>query len=176
MAWSVAGNIKGPAGAPGATGAQGPTGATGATGAAGPAGLNWRGAWSGSTAYNVDDSVQSSGSVFFCLVANTNQQPSTAYPPVTTTYWAPMAIEGAQGPQGATGPTGATGTTGPQGPTGTTGATGVAGTNGATGSTGATGTRGSLWYTGSGAPGTISGSQVGDQYLDVLSGNIYSLS
>jgi hypothetical protein len=59
---------------------------------------------------------------------------------------------------------------GPQGPQGNAGTPGTAGTNGAAGA------RGSLWYTGSGAPGTIAGSQAGDQYLDTASGNVYTLS
>lgn len=50
---------------------------------------------------------------------------------------------------------------------------GTAGTAGAAGSAGA---RGSNWYTGTGAPGVIAGSAVGDQYLDTASGNVYTLS
>src|SRR5215472_11303343 len=44
------------------------------------------------------------------------------------------------------------------------------------GATGPTGTRGSLWYTGTGAPGTITGSLPGDMYLDTATGDIYQLS
>ena len=73
---------------------------------------------------------------------------------------------GQMGPTGPTGPTGATGATGPAGATGPTGPTGA---------TGATGTRGSLWYTGSGAPGTIAGQLNDDMYLDVSAGNVYQL-
>lgn len=68
------------------------------------------------------------------------------------------------------GPKGDTGDTGPQGPQGNPG------TTGATGATGTAGARGSLWYTGTGAPGTIAGSQPGDQYLDTATGNVYTLS
>jgi len=59
---------------------------------------------------------------------------------------------------------------GPQGDTGATGATG------ATGDTGATGQRGSLWYSGSGAPGTIPGALVGDLYLDTDTGDVYQFA
>jgi len=38
-----------------------------------------------------------------------------------------------------------------------------------------TGARGSLWYTGSGAPGTISGQANGDWYLDTSTGNVWEL-
>lgn len=42
--------------------------------------------------------------------------------------------------------------------------------------TGATGQRGSNWYEGHGAPGAISGSKVGDMYLDLDSGDVYVFS
>lgn len=60
-------------------------------------------------------------------------------------------------------------TPGPQGIQGQQGIQGV------TGATGATGARGSLWYDGSGAPGTIAGALAGDQYLDTVTGNVYQL-
>lgn len=42
------------------------------------------------------------------------------------------------------------------------------------GTTGNTGPRGSEWFTGSGAPGTVSGAQSGDFYLDTSAGGYYS--
>lgn len=57
-----------------------------------------------------------------------------------------------------------------KGPKGDKGDTGTAGTNGANGTNGA---RGSLWTSGTGAPGTISGAQAGDQYLDTATGDVY---
>lgn len=59
------------------------------------AGINWRGAWSGATAYAVNDAVSLSGSSYICILANTNQTPPNA------TYWAVLAAVGAQGPAGA---------------------------------------------------------------------------
>lgn len=50
------------------------------------------------------------------------------------------------------------------------------GDDGATGIDGAPGPRGSLWYTGNGVPGTIPGSQVGDKYLDLDNGNVYTFT
>lgn len=41
---------------------------------------------------------------------------------------------------------------------------------------GPAGPRGSKWFTGSGAPGTLSGEQAGDMYLDMASGDVYELS
>jgi hypothetical protein len=63
-----------------------------------------------------------------------------------------------------------------KGPAGAQGPQGNPGTPGTAGSAGAAGARGSLWYTGTGAPGTIAGSLPGDQYLDTASGNVYTLS
>lgn len=57
-----------------------------------------------------------------------------------------------------TGPVGPQGPTGPQGPPGTSAG------------------RGNGWFTGIGAPGTVAGSIVGDKYLDVATGQIYTLS
>jgi len=150
---------QGPTGATGATGAQGPAGATGptgATGAQGAAGLSvtWRGPWSAATAYAVNDAVSSAGSSYICTAAVTGGSGPASDP----THWSLMAQQGATG---ATGAQGATGATGSQGPTGATGAAGV---------------RGSLWYTGSGAPGTIAGAIAQDLYLDTATGNVYQFS
>lgn len=57
-----------------------------------------------------------------------------------------------------TGPAGPQGPPGPQGPTGTTGQ------------------RGTVWYTGSGLPGTISGALPGDKYVNLDNGNVYTFS
>jgi hypothetical protein len=174
-------------------GAPGPPGATGATGV----GYTWRGPWSNSTAYSPYDTVSYAGSSYVCITGNTNQTPTN------TSYWNLIAAIGATGATGATGSQGPAGTTGQQGPPGTTGATGSQGPPGATGATGATGptgsqgptgatgsqgpagstgpqgnpgTRGSLWFTGSGSPGAISGALPGDYYLDSATGNYYLLS
>lgn len=65
------------------------------------------------------------------------------------------------------GPKGDTGSQGPQGLQGTPGSNGTNGTNGA---------RGSLWYSGTGAPGTIAGAQAGDKYLRLDTGDVYDFS
>ncbi|MCA1452117.1 hypothetical protein I6F35_02670 [Bradyrhizobium sp. BRP22] len=59
---------------------------------------------------------------------------------------------------------------GPQGPQG------IQGNIGNTGPQGATGQRGSLFYTGSGPPGTISGQLNGDNYLNTTNGDVYTLT
>lgn len=124
---------QGPQGVAGATGPQGPQGSTGATGPQGPQGIagtstNWRGAWSSSTAYAINDVTSFSGSSYIATAAGTNQEPDTQ-----TTFWSLVAAAGATG---ATGPQGPQGTQGTQGTTGTaatvtvgTTTTGAAGTN-----------------------------------------------
>ena len=181
MAWSVAGNIRGPQGTAGATGATGSTGATGPAGATGTAGTTYRGAWTAVATYAAGDIATRHGGAFIAPGAITaNNDPNASGDGQTATNgWDPYAVEGAQGPTGATGSTGATGpagATGSQGIQGATGPTGSAGSTGPTGPTGSAGTRGSNWYTGTGAPGTIAGSAVGDKYLDTASGDVYTLS
>jgi hypothetical protein len=85
-------------------------------------GLNWKGAWSASTAYAVDDAVSLNGSSYICLVANTNSSPATS-----TTNWGMLAkagatgAKGAQGIQGIQGIQGLQGIQGPEGPPGPAG-------------------------------------------------------
>lgn len=92
----------------GIAGPQGPIGPQGPSGPAGPAGLEWRGAWSSSTAYIPDDAVGYNGASYFCIKTNTNSAP-TELP--TDANWALLASHGAtgpQGPQGIQGPSGIT--------------------------------------------------------------------
>lgn len=80
----------GPKGDPGVQGPQGDTGAQGpqgATGAAGPAGLTWRGLWSASTAYAVNDAVTYLGASYRRLVAGT----TAGDPRSDATNWAVVA-------------------------------------------------------------------------------------
>ena len=75
-----------------------------------------------------------------------------------------VAFRGPEGPQG------------PQGEVGPTGPQGVQGDPGLAGPQGDAGARGTLWFTGSGAPTTVSGSQPGDLYLDTTTSDVYRLS
>ncbi len=50
---------------------------------------------------------------------------------------------------------------------------GITGVIGPTGATGSAGTRGSLWYEGSGAPGSIGGQANGDFYLNTANGDVW---
>lgn len=156
----------GPTGSQGATGATGQTGAQGPVGPVGPKGLNWKGAWSSSTAYAVNDAVSNSGSAYVALQANTN-----APPPLPGTWGllvqkgdvgatGPAGSSGAQGPAGPTGPAGAVGQTGPQGSAGSPGAAGAQGPAGPLGPAGPQGPAGPIGQSGlqgpsgpTGAPG-----------------------
>jgi len=94
MAWVNVANIRGPTGATGSTGAQGPTGAPGV-------GFTWRGTWSGSTAYAINDCVQRTNQSYICTVANTGNDPAS-----DVTHWNLMAAQGGTGATGPAGPTG----------------------------------------------------------------------
>ncbi|MGA2001390.1 MAG: DNRLRE domain-containing protein [Terriglobales bacterium] len=75
---------QGPQGPIGVTGATGPAGAVGAQGPQGNPGLNFKGAWGGSTAYTVGDVVTYGGSTYTALTATGGQQTFGAIP---TTAW-----------------------------------------------------------------------------------------
>jgi hypothetical protein len=75
----------------GIQGEQGIQGVKGDKGDTGIAGLTWRGAYAAGTAYSVRDAVSYNGSSYYCI------QASTGNAPTNTTYWAVLAIKGADG-------------------------------------------------------------------------------
>jgi hypothetical protein len=79
MAWGQVGNIRGPIGA---TGSQGPVGSPGSPGV----GFTWRGVWSSSSAYAINDCVSRNNQSYVCIIANTGNDPST-----DTTHWSLIA-------------------------------------------------------------------------------------
>jgi hypothetical protein len=118
----------GPVGLTGATGPAGPQGATGPAGVAGPAGLVYRGSYSSSTNYGLNDAVSYMGSSYISLVAgNSGNAPSTS-----PSVWSVLAAQGAAGAAGANGATGAQGVPGIQGSQGVAGPAGPAGAVGVT--------------------------------------------
>jgi hypothetical protein len=64
-------------------------------------GITWRGTWSNSTAYAVNDAVARTNQSYICTVANTGKDPAT-----DTTHWNLMAAQGGTGSAGPPGPTG----------------------------------------------------------------------
>lgn len=149
----------------GEQGAQGPQGPQGVPGPVGAEGLTWRGLWSSSTAYVLDDAVAFNGASYFCINPNTNTPP-TEQP--TDTNWALLASQGATGPQGAQGVQGEKGEKGDQGipgPQGLQGQQGLVGQQGDTGPQGVKGDTGLTGTTGSQGPTGLTGAQgaKGDQ-------------
>jgi hypothetical protein len=85
----------GPQGPTGSQGAQGPQGFSGPIGPAGPQGpaglpgINNRGTWVSTTAYNINDSVAYEGSSWIALIANTDSAPANSNP-----NWQLLAAKG----------------------------------------------------------------------------------
>jgi hypothetical protein len=77
----------------GEQGIQGDQGIQGIQGATGPTGTSfiWKGAWSGATAYVVNDVVLSNGSAYICILGHTNHEPPNL------TYWNLLAQKGLDG-------------------------------------------------------------------------------
>jgi hypothetical protein len=66
----------------------------------GPSGdINWQGSWNSGTSYIANDTVESAGSSYICIIANTNQQPPNA-------NWELVASKGDVGDTGPSGPAG----------------------------------------------------------------------
>ena len=77
-----------------------------AAAAADVAKIEWRGAWSGATAYALNDAVSYGGSSWICVQAHTNQTPAD------TAYWDPLAVKGTDGSGSLTSIIAGTGLTG----------------------------------------------------------------
>jgi len=82
----------GTAGAPGAAGAAGPQGPAGAVG------INYRGAWASSVAYQANDAASFGGTTYLAKAASSALEPDL-FPAV----WAVLAQAGSAGPSGPTG-------------------------------------------------------------------------
>ena len=168
MAWTQQGNIRGPQGLQGPPGAKGDPGEDGkgisiagsvATYAALPSGLGAADAGKGYL-------VEADGLLYIWS--------GTSFP----ANGSGVAFKGDKGDKGDAGEQGPQGIQGPQGPkgdTGNTGATGATGAKGDQGEPGPAGANGTKWFTGSGAPGVVSGSTAGDLYLDTVDGSVYRL-
>lgn len=187
MAWTQTGNLKGPKGDTGPVGAQGaqgiqgppgPVGPKGDQGATGPEGPQGKPGVDGKSV-SIAGQVEAYADLPKNLTANDAgkgwlvEADGDLYVWSGTSFPANGSGTDFRGPAGPIGPQGPQGVQGNQGPAGQQG---PAGPQGPTGPTGATGPRGSKWFTGSGAPGTISGALPGDMYLDTVSGTTYQLS
>ena len=74
-------------------------------------GLNWKGAYAGGTAYNIDDAVSYNGSSYICILASTGNLPTNG------TYWNLLASKWDTGTNWTNGTNGANGTNGTDGKT-----------------------------------------------------------
>lgn len=187
MAWTQTGNLKGPKGDTGAKGDPGIQGIQGPVGERGPDGQQGeRGPQGEQGVSGVDGkSVSIAGQVATYAQLPTNLTTKDAgkgwlveadgdlYVWGGTSFPANGSGTDFRGPQG---PAGAQGIQGVQGQQGVKGDTGAQGIQGVAGERGPAGVRGSRWFSGSGTPGTIAGSQPGDQYLDVVTGTTYELA
>jgi hypothetical protein len=142
--------IQGPKGDPGATGATGAAGSTGAQGPAGPVGATGPAGTAGSKWWSYSDLVAAPPAALG-VVGDwaLNSYNDMVWEKTGATTWTSHGT--------------LTGATGPAGPTGATGATGPPGA------------QGTLWWTGTGPPGTLPGSKTGDMYLDTATGDIYRI-
>jgi hypothetical protein len=80
---------QGPEGPQGLQGVSGPMGPLGPQGPEGPAGINNRGTWVSTTAYQINDSISYQGSSWIALIANTDSAPATSNP-----NWQLLAAKG----------------------------------------------------------------------------------
>lgn len=95
-------------------------------------GFTWKGAWSASTTYYVNDIVWYNNASYECIA----QAYGSGQSPVNGSYWAIMAAQGAQGYTGSLGWVGSQGWDGPTGYTGSIGGIGYSGSLGFVGSVG----------------------------------------
>jgi hypothetical protein len=83
------GGPQGPEGPQGPQGVSGPSGPVGPQGVAGPAGINNRGTWVSTTAYQINDSVAYAGASWIALITNTDSAPANSNP-----NWQLLAAKG----------------------------------------------------------------------------------
>lgn len=184
MAWTQSGNLRGPKGEPGPQGVQGEPGPQGIRGADGPPGPKGDQGIQGpeGPAGRDGKGIEIAGQVATYAALPTNLTANDAGKAYLVETDGDLYVWGGAkfpangngtnfvGPQGPQGPQGI------QGKTGATGPAGAPGPAGPVGQTGADGPRGATWFTGTGAPGAISGAKPGDMYLDTTTGTFYVLS
>ena len=119
-------------------GIQGVQGATGPIGLTGATGIEWQGEWDNSVNYVNNDAVFHNGASWFASGdPDVGDEPSEV-----SSFWYPLALQGATGSQGVQGVQGATGSQGIQGDQGIQGEQGVQGDTGSQGLQGDVGPQG----------------------------------
>jgi hypothetical protein len=102
---------RGDKGDQGDKGDKGDTGDTGPIGPTGATGIEWQGEWSSTVDYVNNDAVFHEGASWFA----SGNPPVGDEPSEASTYWFPLALQGATGATGATGPQGEQGEQGDPG-------------------------------------------------------------
>lgn len=119
-------------------GIQGVQGATGPIGLTGATGIEWQGEWDNSVNYVNNDAVFHNGASWFASGdPDVGDEPSEV-----SSFWYPLALQGATGSQGVQGVQGTTGSQGIQGDQGIQGEQGVQGIQGDQGIQGVQGDQG----------------------------------
>lgn len=129
-------------GANGLPGEPGPPGDAGSPGERGPRGLQWRGGWTSTEIYAVDDAVHHNGHAWISLIDDNSDEPGVGD---GTDTWNLLAAQGAEGPAGENGQDGSPGQPGQDGSQGPPGQDGSPGLNGAEGAPGPQGPVGMNW-------------------------------
>lgn len=177
-------NLKGAQGPQGVQGIQGPKGDKGATGDRGATGERGPQGATGAAATIKVGTVSTGNPGTDATVVNAGTANAAVF-----NFTIPRGATGAIGPQGPAGAKGATGDRGPaglqgpagdRGPQGPTGPVGPKGAAGDRGPAGANGTS-AAWHSGTAVTGTstsaiavaVSGSKVGDMYLNTSTSNVY---
>lgn len=190
MAWTQTGSLRGPQGPAGNDGPQGPTGPEGPAGPIGPEGVAGDTGPEGprgpagakgedGQGISIAGSVATHGDLPGDLTAEDAGDGYLVQADGLLYIW-----DGDQFPedgagvafQGPEGPAGDPGERGPAGPQGDPGVKGPQGAEGPRGVQGPQGARGTKWFTGSGTPGAVDGSQAGDLYMDTETGTYYTLT
>lgn len=187
MAWTQTGSLRGPQGPAGNNGPQGPRGPEGPAGSTGPTGPAGDTGPEGPRGPAGAKGEDGQGIAIAGSVATHDKLPVKAK--VGDGYLVQSdgllyIWDGSKFPdsgagvafRGPVGPAGAPGDRGPAGAKGDPGVKGPQGAEGPRGVQGPQGVRGTKWFTGSGAPGAVDGSQAGDIYLDTTSGAYYTLT
>lgn len=193
MAWTTVGSLKGPKGDSGSQGLKGDKGDKGDVGEAGIQGIQGIKGDQGIPGVAGSDGADGKGieiagsSATYASLPNGLGVSDAGKGYLVQTdgklyIWDGVAFpaQGSgvafQGPKGDQGIQGELGNQGVQGVQGVKGDKGDKGDVGSTGTAGSDGARGSKWFTGAGVPSGVSGSIVGDMYMDTQTGDVYQLS
>jgi hypothetical protein len=159
---------QGTSGTSGTSGSSGNSGSNGTSGTSGSSGNGFvfRGSWTGTTTYNLNDVITYNGQSYVSIQSNNlNKQPS-----IQPAWWTVFSAAGSSGTSGTSGSNGSSGSSGTSGSNGSSGTSGVNGTSGSSGSNGTSGSNGSSGSSGSngsnGSSGTSGSSGISNSFFN----------